>query len=92
MVSEGGSASLVCKARGYPKPHISWRRENNEEIMRNNAPGFKEKGKKIPYRNAYLNNIIIYVGNRTYHRRLPYVNNVVFLVFAKEKIILSLGV
>lgn len=24
MVPEGSSAKLVCKARGYPKPRITW--------------------------------------------------------------------
>ncbi|RZF39004.1 hypothetical protein LSTR_LSTR016682 [Laodelphax striatellus] len=33
MVPEGGSAKLVCKARGYPKPKVVWRREDSGEIM-----------------------------------------------------------
>lgn len=33
MVPEGGSAKLVCKARGYPKPRIVWRREDGGEII-----------------------------------------------------------
>ncbi|XP_033211072.1 lachesin-like [Belonocnema kinseyi] len=32
MIPEGGSAKLVCKARGYPKPDIVWRREDGNEI------------------------------------------------------------
>ncbi|XP_043680709.1 lachesin-like isoform X1 [Vespula pensylvanica] len=33
MVPEGGSAKLVCKARGYPKPDIVWKREDGSEII-----------------------------------------------------------
>ncbi|XP_051174667.1 lachesin-like isoform X2 [Leptopilina boulardi] len=32
MIPEGGSAKLVCKARGFPKPDIAWRREDGNEI------------------------------------------------------------
>lgn len=43
MVPEGGSVKLVCKARGYPKPHIIWRREDNEDIIHKEPSGIKEK-------------------------------------------------
>ncbi|XP_067206436.1 lachesin-like isoform X2 [Linepithema humile] len=33
MVPEGGSAKLVCKARGFPKPDIVWKREDGAEII-----------------------------------------------------------
>ncbi|XP_022901301.2 lachesin-like isoform X2 [Onthophagus taurus] len=33
MVPEGGSAKLVCKARGYPKPRIIWKREDGGPIV-----------------------------------------------------------
>ncbi|XP_076619829.1 lachesin isoform X2 [Colletes latitarsis] len=33
MVPEGGSAKLVCKARGYPKPEIIWKREDGADII-----------------------------------------------------------
>ncbi|XP_073987625.1 lachesin-like isoform X2 [Rhodnius prolixus] len=33
MIPEGGSAKLVCKARGYPPPTITWRREDGGEII-----------------------------------------------------------
>ncbi|XP_035726747.1 lachesin-like isoform X1 [Vespa mandarinia] len=33
MVPEGSSAKLVCKARGYPKPDIVWKREDGSEII-----------------------------------------------------------
>lgn len=33
MVPEGGSAKLICKARGYPKPRIVWRREDGGQIV-----------------------------------------------------------
>lgn len=37
MVPEGGSAKLVCKARGYPKPRILWRREDGGVIVTRNG-------------------------------------------------------
>ncbi|XP_020292957.1 lachesin-like isoform X2 [Pseudomyrmex gracilis] len=44
MVPEGGSAKLVCKARGYPKPEIVWKREDGAEIVtRNGQSGGKTK-------------------------------------------------
>ena len=45
MVPEGGSAKLVCKARGYPKPKIVWRREDGRDIIARNGPHGKTKGK-----------------------------------------------
>ncbi|XP_046751773.1 lachesin-like [Diprion similis] len=40
MVPEGGSAKLICKARGYPKPKITWKREDETEIItRSGASG-----------------------------------------------------
>ncbi|OQR70390.1 hypothetical protein BIW11_04169 [Tropilaelaps mercedesae] len=32
VVREGANVSLACKARGYPTPSISWRREDGEPI------------------------------------------------------------
>ena len=32
-VEEEGNVNLVCKARGYPKPVVSWRREGGAEIV-----------------------------------------------------------
>ncbi|XP_031778662.1 lachesin isoform X1 [Nasonia vitripennis] len=43
MVPEGGSAKLVCKARGYPKPAIVWKREDNSEIIMRTSSGSKSK-------------------------------------------------
>ncbi|CAH1121558.1 unnamed protein product [Ceutorhynchus assimilis] len=44
MVPEGGSAKLVCKARGYPKPKITWRREDSGSILvRGNHSAKKER-------------------------------------------------
>lgn len=45
MVPEGSSAKLVCKARGFPKPKITWRREDGREIIARNGPHGKTKGK-----------------------------------------------
>lgn len=33
MIPEGGSAKLICKARGYPQPKILWKREDGGEII-----------------------------------------------------------
>ncbi|XP_015836845.1 protein amalgam isoform X1 [Tribolium castaneum] len=43
MVPEGGSAKLVCKARGYPKPHIVWRREDGGAIVAKSSTGRTER-------------------------------------------------
>lgn len=44
MVPEGGSAKLVCKARGYPPPRIVWRREDGGTIVtRGNPTGHVER-------------------------------------------------
>ncbi|KAL3227867.1 hypothetical protein MRX96_003821 [Rhipicephalus microplus] len=32
VVREGSNVTLTCKARGYPRPTITWRREDNEPI------------------------------------------------------------
>lgn len=39
MVPEGSSAKLVCKARGYPEPKITWKREDSGTIVTRNAGG-----------------------------------------------------
>ncbi|KAF7287704.1 lachesin-like isoform X2 [Rhynchophorus ferrugineus] len=43
MVPEGGSAKLVCKARGYPKPRIIWRREDGGSILPRGSEGLKKE-------------------------------------------------
>lgn len=45
MVPEGGTAKLICKARGYPKPKIEWKREGNTDITVRGQTGAKTKGK-----------------------------------------------
>lgn len=45
MIPEGGSAKLVCKARGYPEPKILWRREDGGEIIVRTTSTTKNKSK-----------------------------------------------
>lgn len=47
MVPEGGSAKLVCKARGYPKPDIVWKREDGTEIISRASLSGKIKSKGL---------------------------------------------
>lgn len=47
MVPEGGSAKLVCKAKGHPKPKIVWRREDGNEIILRGLQSTKSKGTHI---------------------------------------------
>ena len=44
MVPEGGSAKFICKAGGYPKPKIVWRREDNREIIARETAKGRVKG------------------------------------------------
>lgn len=54
MVPEGGAAKLVCKARGYPKPDIVWKREDGAEIISRAGPG-KTKSKDSKFYFAPVN-------------------------------------
>jgi len=47
MVPEGGTVKLTCRARGYPTPHVLWRREDNAEIVIREPSGVKTKGQPI---------------------------------------------
>jgi len=44
MVPEGGTAKLICRARGYPKPVITWSREDGNSIIIKEGQGGKRKG------------------------------------------------
>lgn len=44
MVPEGGTVKLACRARGYPDPHVLWRREDGHEIIIRESNGHKTKG------------------------------------------------
>ena len=41
VVREGDNLTLTCDARGHPKPHIVWRREDSEDIMVEGRKGWK---------------------------------------------------
>lgn len=47
MVPEGGTAKLICKARGYPKPVITWKKEDGNHIIIKEGQGGKRKGRQI---------------------------------------------
>jgi hypothetical protein len=47
MLSEGGNSVLVCRAKGFPQPEISWRREDNHPLLSTDENGKKEKGNYV---------------------------------------------
>ena len=47
MVPEGGTVKLTCRAKGYPKPHVLWRREDGREIVIKDASSTQTKGQSI---------------------------------------------
>ncbi|XP_055305243.1 opioid-binding protein/cell adhesion molecule isoform X1 [Sitodiplosis mosellana] len=57
MVPEGSSAKLVCKARGFPKPKITWRREDGREIIARNGPHGKSKALSVEGEMLWLTKI-----------------------------------
>lgn len=77
MVPEGGSAKLVCKARGYPKPDIVWKREDGTEIIsRAGLSGgkTKSKGLQVLFRTRSisffsLGNDIQYFPNKFFYQK-----------------------
>jgi len=50
MVPEGGTAKLICKAKGYPKPTITWRKEDGSPIIIKEGQGGKRKRKMLVFR------------------------------------------
>jgi len=52
VVQEGDNVTLVCKAKGHPRPKITWRREDGKNIVRNPSRG--KKGEKT-YEGEHLN-------------------------------------
>uniref|UniRef100_T1HBZ4 Ig-like domain-containing protein n=1 Tax=Rhodnius prolixus TaxID=13249 RepID=T1HBZ4_RHOPR len=60
MIPEGGSAKLVCKARGYPPPTITWRREDGGEIIiRLPVTGQKSKA-SVANKKLYELRVVLY--------------------------------
>ncbi|KAJ9579881.1 hypothetical protein L9F63_004483, partial [Diploptera punctata] len=43
MVPEGGTVKLTCRARGYPVPHVLWRREDNADLVIKEPTGVKTR-------------------------------------------------
>ncbi|GLV34373.1 Dpr-interacting protein alpha [Carabus blaptoides fortunei] len=43
MIPEGGTIKLTCRARGYPVPHVLWRREDGSDIIVREPNGQKTK-------------------------------------------------
>ncbi|XP_063241840.1 lachesin-like [Bacillus rossius redtenbacheri] len=43
MVPEGGTVKLTCRARGYPQPHVLWRREDNVDLVIKEPSGVKTR-------------------------------------------------
>lgn len=55
MVPEGSSAKLTCKARGYPKPDIVWRREDRGDIIvRDTNGGAKTRRNVFSFQSYFL--------------------------------------
>lgn len=67
MVPEGGSAKLVCKARGYPPPKIVWRREDGGDIISRGGPQGKTKGNMTHFLLIYLNRFSIVTSKICIH-------------------------
>lgn len=44
MVPEGGNVKLICKAKGYPKPNVLWRREDGRDIVIKDTGSTKTRG------------------------------------------------
>ncbi|XP_050547926.1 protein amalgam-like, partial [Daktulosphaira vitifoliae] len=44
MVPEGGTVKLTCRAKGYPKPHVLWRREDGKDIIIKDSNSIKTRG------------------------------------------------
>ncbi|XP_037921766.1 protein amalgam isoform X2 [Hermetia illucens] len=56
MVPEGGSAKLMCKARGFPKPKITWRREDGRDIIAR-SHGTKSKASSVDGEMLWLSKV-----------------------------------
>lgn len=66
MVPEGGSAKLICRAKGFPHPKITWRREDGREIIARNGPHGKTKGKFLTINTATKQFVtLFYTGDNT---------------------------
>ncbi|KAL7637790.1 UNVERIFIED_CONTAM: hypothetical protein RMT77_011402 [Armadillidium vulgare] len=55
MVPEGSAAILVCRASGYPKPKVTWQREDQKPIVLRTNNTAKPKIKKMTFEGEVLN-------------------------------------
>jgi hypothetical protein len=63
MVPEGGTVKLTCRARGYPVPHVLWRREDNVDLVIKEPSGVKTKGEfqNVLHMSMYCHNHLWYI-------------------------------
>lgn len=54
MAPEGGTIKLVCRVKGYPRPHVTWKREDGQEILIKEANSMVPKSKVPVYQGEVL--------------------------------------
>lgn len=85
-VEEGHSVTLTCKARGYPPPKVSWRREQDAEMIvlrdQGNKRGEQTRGTTIVLHRTYNSNRP--VG--------PYEAASLFILYSKNTVLMTLAI
>jgi hypothetical protein len=88
MVPEGGTVKLTCRARGYPVPHVLWRREDNIDLVIKEPTGVKTKGefKIVPCISIYCHRKLSYIylikQNCSVYCSVPYICSVLYILFS----------